>query len=85
MARRRIRSTAKKIFALDAMTGKRGSGGYVNLGLSSMNRRRTRLLGVEKDVSKREENMSSNTRPELAERSVGPASLDISEGDRLFV
>ena len=50
-----------------------------------MNRRRTRLLGVEKDVSKREENMSSNTRDELAERSVGPASLDISEGDRLFV
>jgi len=85
VARRRIRSTAKKIFALGAVTGKRGSGGYASLGLSVMNRRRTRLLGVEEDVSKREENMSSNTRDELAERSVGPASLDISEGDRLFV
>ena len=85
MVRKRFRLTTEKTFALDAMTGKRGSGVYVNLGLSAMNRRRTQLLGVEEDVSKREENTSSNTRPELAERSVGPVSLDISEGDRSFV
>jgi len=85
VARRRIRSTIKKTFALDARMGKLGSGGCEYRGLKSTNRRRTWLLGVEEDVSESEENTSSNTPPELAGKLVGLVGLDISERDWSFV